>query len=76
MKKLSEVVNVVPVIAKADTLTIEEREAFKDKVGGLSLSEAFNTNTLLDRRSEKNLYTTTSVCILSTRTRMTRRRLR
>ncbi|KAE9388781.1 cell division/GTP binding protein [Gymnopus androsaceus JB14] len=32
MKKLSEVVNVVPVIAKADTLTIEEREAFKDKI--------------------------------------------
>lgn len=32
MKKLSEVVNVVPVIAKADTLTIDERAAFKDKV--------------------------------------------
>ncbi|KAG6376325.1 cell division GTP binding protein [Boletus reticuloceps] len=31
MKKLSEVVNVVPVIAKADTLTLEEREAFKQK---------------------------------------------
>ena len=33
MKKLSEVVNVVPVIAKADSLTLEEREAFKQKVG-------------------------------------------
>lgn len=32
MKKLSEVVNVVPVIAKADSLTFEEREAFKHKV--------------------------------------------
>ena len=32
MKKLSEVVNVVPVIAKADSLTLEEREAFKQKV--------------------------------------------
>ena len=32
MKKLSEVVNVVPVIAKADTLTLEERDAFKHKV--------------------------------------------
>jgi septin 3/9/12 len=32
MKKLSEVVNVVPVIAKADTLTIDERAAFKDKI--------------------------------------------
>ena len=33
MKKLSEVVNVVPVIAKADSLTLEERESFKQKVG-------------------------------------------
>ena len=32
MKKLSEVVNVVPVIAKADSLTLEERESFKEKV--------------------------------------------
>ena len=33
MKKLSEVVNVVPVIAKADSLTLEERDAFKQKAG-------------------------------------------
>ncbi|CAG8744423.1 5157_t:CDS:1, partial [Acaulospora colombiana] len=32
MKKLSEVVNVVPVIAKSDSLTIEERDNFKSKV--------------------------------------------
>ena len=32
MKKLSEVVNVVPLIAKADTLTLEERDAFKHKI--------------------------------------------
>ena len=32
MKKLSEVVNVVPVIAKSDSLTLEEREAFKSRV--------------------------------------------
>ena len=32
MKKLSEVVNVVPVIAKSDSLTIEERDNFKNKV--------------------------------------------
>lgn len=36
MKKLSEVVNVVPVIAKADSLTLEEREAFKQKVSSKS----------------------------------------
>jgi len=32
MKKLSEVVNVVPVIAKSDSLTLEERESFKQKI--------------------------------------------
>ena len=32
MKKLSEVVNVVPIIAKSDSLTLEERDAFKQKV--------------------------------------------
>jgi len=32
MKKLSEVVNVVPIIAKADSLTLEEREAFKQRI--------------------------------------------
>ena len=29
MKKLHDVVNIIPVIAKADTMTIEERDAFK-----------------------------------------------
>lgn len=32
LKKLSEVVNVVPVIAKSDSLTTEERDAFKQRV--------------------------------------------
>ncbi|KAL0946503.1 hypothetical protein HGRIS_012719 [Hohenbuehelia grisea] len=32
MKKLSEVVNVVPVIAKSDSLTIDERDQFKAKI--------------------------------------------
>ena len=32
MKKLSEVVNVVPVIAKSDSLTLDERDRFKIKV--------------------------------------------
>ncbi|KAH7107580.1 cell division/GTP binding protein [Auriculariales sp. MPI-PUGE-AT-0066] len=32
LKKLSEVVNVVPVIAKSDSLTMPEREAFKQKI--------------------------------------------
>jgi septin 3/9/12 len=33
MKKLSEVVNVLPVIAKSDSLSLDERVAFKLKVG-------------------------------------------
>lgn len=33
LKKLSDVVNVVPVIAKADSLTLEERRAFKERRG-------------------------------------------
>ena len=36
MKKLSEVVNVVPVIAKSDSLMLEEREMFKQKVSCLT----------------------------------------
>jgi septin 3/9/12 len=32
MKKLSEVVNVVPVIAKSDSLIIDERLNFKDRI--------------------------------------------
>ena len=38
MKKLSEVVNVVPVIAKSDSLTFEERERFKFKVYHLNIT--------------------------------------
>jgi len=32
LKKLAEVVNVVPVIAKSDSLTLEERALFKQRV--------------------------------------------
>ena len=32
LKKLSDVVNIVPVIAKADGLTMDERLAFKDRI--------------------------------------------
>lgn len=32
MKKLSDVVNVVPVIAKSDSLTLEERAIFKERI--------------------------------------------
>jgi septin 3/9/12 len=36
MKRLSKVVNIVPVIAKADTLTLEERVYFKQRVRHLA----------------------------------------
>ncbi|KAI9054046.1 hypothetical protein LZ554_001217 [Drepanopeziza brunnea f. sp. 'monogermtubi'] len=32
LKKLSDVVNVVPVIAKSDSLTLEERSEFKERI--------------------------------------------
>lgn len=32
MKRLGKIVSIVPVIAKADTLTIEERHEFKERV--------------------------------------------
>lgn len=35
MRRLSKVVNIVPVIAKADTLTLEERDFFKQTVRGV-----------------------------------------
>lgn len=35
MRRLSKVVNIVPVIAKADTLTLEERDFFKQAVRGV-----------------------------------------
>lgn len=38
MRRLSKVVNIVPVIAKADTLTLEERDFFKKKVDPASLN--------------------------------------
>lgn len=35
MRRLSKVVNIVPIIAKADTLTLEERDHFKQTVRGV-----------------------------------------
>ena len=42
MKRLDKCVNIVPVIAKADTLTIEEREAFRRRVSKATFSERPN----------------------------------
>jgi len=35
LKKLVEVVNVIPVIAKSDSLTVEERNSYKERVRSL-----------------------------------------
>jgi Septin len=75
MKKLSEVVNVVPVIAKADSLTLEEREAFKQKVGDTSGSVVFVlTFRLSDYRSGQNSSTTASASIHLILTSMMKRK--
>lgn len=45
MKRLGEIVSIVPVIAKADTLTVEERQEFRKKVRcfrGLTWPLVFN----------------------------------
>lgn len=42
MRRLSKVVNIVPVIAKADTLTLEERDFFKKKVASC-VSDVFHS---------------------------------
>lgn len=47
LKKLSEVVNVVPVIAKSDSLTIEERQAFKHRVRTMGARLGKNTDGLI-----------------------------
>jgi septin family protein len=38
LRKLSEVTNVVPIIAKSDSLTLQERELFKERVSKNLLS--------------------------------------
>lgn len=35
MKRLGRIVSIVPVIAKADTLTIEERQEFKERASAV-----------------------------------------
>lgn len=42
MKRLSKVVNIVPVIAKADTLTLEERLYFKQRITADLLSNGID----------------------------------
>lgn len=37
MKRLSHSVNIIPIIAKADTMTIEERQEFKQRVSLLKV---------------------------------------
>lgn len=41
MKRLDKCVNIIPVIAKSDTLTLEEREAFKRRVSLVNIYSKF-----------------------------------
>lgn len=49
MKRLSKVVNIVPVIAKADTLTLEERVYFKQRVRNTSSALPLSLKDCLDK---------------------------
>ncbi|KAI8364136.1 Septin-domain-containing protein [Radiomyces spectabilis] len=51
LKKLSEVVNIVPVIAKSDSLTLEEREAFRKRI---KAELAFHNITLYPYESDED----------------------
>lgn len=71
MKRLDKCVNIVPVIAKADTLTIEEREAFRRRVSNATFSERPNewhlkqTNKKLQQQQLiNNSYLTKSVLLV------------
>ena len=53
MKALDSKVNIIPVIAKADTITKQELQKFKTKVGHFRLtSECYDVTT----RHEVNVY--------------------
>ena len=64
LKKLSEVVNVVPIIAKSDSLTMEERFAFKQKV---RFSTAFTCPTRLGHEFRREWRGLIMTCVDSRR---------
>ena len=60
MKRLDKCVNIIPVIAKSDTLTLEEREAFKRRVSVHDTRKLYNLyNRNYDGRHSAR------VCVLS-----------
>lgn len=56
MKKLADVVNVVPVIAKADTLTMEERAKFKETVSASSRAAGWSPGRLCLQQVRTDVY--------------------
>lgn len=48
MKRLHEKVNIIPLIAKADTLTPEECQQFKKQVSKNELTFGFPTTLLIN----------------------------
>ena len=71
MKRLDKCVNIVPVIAKADTLTIEEREAFRRRVSNATFSERPNewhlkqTNKKLQQQQVKSYLKESVMLVIS-----------
>ena len=51
MKRLDKCVNIIPVIAKSDTLTLEEREAFKRRVSVLHDTQKLSRSENLAKNS-------------------------
>ncbi|CAB4027310.1 neuronal-specific septin-3-like [Paramuricea clavata] len=61
MKRLDKCVNIIPVIAKSDTLTLEEREAFKRRIRE-DLSHNINTYPIIhDELDEDEVRTNTKI---------------
>jgi hypothetical protein len=79
LRKLSEVTNVVPIIAKSDSLTLQEREAFKERVSRKGFSKGrvgvADGVDLVSCRSGPSCSIIIFDCTLLTRRNMMRMRL-
>lgn len=72
MKRLDKCVNIVPVIAKADNLTLEEREAFRRRVSlygsstgqfTLSMQLAFDSKCMCHGWEMRRIFSLEAACL-------------
>ena len=68
LKKLSEVVNVVPIIAKSDSLTMEERFTFKQKASPPSYSRVRRVRIVIINIMQGDGINPVAFCVDSCRT--------